>query len=302
MIDISVCMITYNHERFIKQAIESILEQETVFSFNLIIADDGSKDNTAAICRNLKEKYPDKINFIENQPNIGMMPNFIKALKLCSGKYIALCEGDDYWTDKTKLEQAIRILEEHTEYAICCHGNYKLINHKLIEDNILNINSSGNFTLENYLLQPFFHTSSIVFRTIELIPEIPEWYKDVFAGDNFLVALLASKGYIYYMAKYMSVYRVHQSSISNKYGIINMKENYLKHMKLFNEMKGGKYNLSMTKLKKKWELLTVCYDKNYFRKISYFLKNMPAILKTYKSPKTSLLLSIRYLIPSSLLK
>jgi glycosyltransferase involved in cell wall biosynthesis len=302
MVDVSICMITYNHEDFIQQSIESIIEQETKFSFELVISDDGSKDNTANICSKMAAKYPDKIRFEKNDTNIGMMPNFIKALRSCLGKYIALCEGDDYWIDKAKIEKTVTILERHPEYTICCHGNYKLINNKLHDDNILNLKGSSVFTLECYLIQPFFHTSSIVFRSADLISSIPDWYKDVFAGDNFLVALLGHKGKIFYMAQIMSVYRIHTQSISNKYGVLNMKDNYFKYLGLFNEMNNYQYSECIEKVKKKWELITNCYNKNYLQKVVFYFKNIRPIFKVYKPVKIKIKLALRYLIPTSLLK
>lgn len=297
MKDISVCMISYNHEKFIEQSLVSILEQETRYSFEIIIVDDRSNDATAVICAEVASKHPDKVRFIQNETNIGMMPNFIKALRLCKGRYTALCDGDDYWNDKKKLQQTIDVLEKSPECTLCCHGNYRLVKGKLRDDNMLGLNKSGFFSLENYLLHPFFHTSSMVFRTKELHSILPDWYKDVFAGDNFLVALLASKGGIYYIAKPMSVYRVHTSSISNKYGIINMRDNYFKHLELFNEMSDMKYTGVIEKLRKKWEILTFCYENTYRKKVKYFFQNMPEILAVYKSLRAKAGFIFRYLLP-----
>lgn len=299
---VSICMITYNHEQFVEQAIDSILAQQTKYSFELLISDDSSKDGTVAICKKLASKNPGKIRILESEINIGMMPNFIKALNQCTGKYIALCEGDDYWKETTKLEQSVLVLEGHPEFTIACHANYKLIKGKLLKDNTSNITASGTYKLEDYLSHPFFHTSSIVFRRLDLIPELPGWYKDVFAGDNFLVAFLGSKGDIYYSNKFMSVYRVHQSSISNRYGITNMKKNYSRHMELFNKMSDYKYKECIKKLIKKWEVLTFCYEKKYTKKIFYLFTNFSQIFRVYKSPKIKMSLILRYLIPSSFFK
>ncbi len=299
---VSICMITYNHEQFVEQAIDSILAQQTKYSFELLISDDGSKDGTVDICKQLASKNPGKIRVLETENNIGMMPNFIKALNHCTGKYIALCEGDDYWIDVSKLEQSVLVLEGHPEFTIASHANFNLIKGKLLKDNTSNITASGTYKLEDYLSQPFFHTSSIVFRRLDLIPILPDWYKDVFAGDNFLVAFLGSKGNIYFSEKYMSVYRVHSSSISNRYGITNMKENYFTHMELFNKMSYYKYNECIKKLIKKWEILTFCYEKKYAKKIFYFFSNLSQIFKVYKSPKIKTSLILRYLIPSSFFK
>src|SRR5690606_34101688 len=121
---ISVCMITYNHEAYIKQAIEGILMQQTNFDVELIIADDCSTDRTETIIRELIENHSEnfKIKYYRHDINIGMMPNFIFSLKKCTGKYIALCEGDDYWTDPLKLQKQVDFLEGNPEYGICFHN------------------------------------------------------------------------------------------------------------------------------------------------------------------------------------
>jgi len=299
---VSVCMITYNHENYVRQAIESVLSQQADFAIELVISDDGSTDETGQVCRDFEKKNLQIVRYIKNDSNIGMMPNFIKALQLCKGKYIALCEGDDYWINDYKLKKCVQALDEHPEYTLCCHENYKLISGKISIDNILKISAPGRYTLEDYLLQPFFHTSSMVFRRVDLIPHIPDWYKNVFAGDNFLVAILGSQGDIYYLNECMSVYRVHAASISNKYGILNMKENYLKHMNLFNQMNNFKYDDIIKKLTRKWELITFCYDEKYGRKLKYFLKNISGIWRVYASPQIKMSLFIRYIVPTKFVK
>ena len=123
---VSVCMITYNHERFIAQAIESVLEQKTTFDFELVIGEDCSTDETGKIVMSYAEKYPDKVRAIFREKNIGATHNFINTLNQCRGQYVALLEGDDYWIDPMKLELQIRVMEgnEKEAYCGCFHNNY----------------------------------------------------------------------------------------------------------------------------------------------------------------------------------
>ena len=100
-IKVSVCMITYNHERFIAQAIESVLMQETDFRVELVIGEDCSTDGTRAIVREFGERFPERIRLLLPEHNLGMMPNFVATLSACRGQYVALLEGDDYWTDRS---------------------------------------------------------------------------------------------------------------------------------------------------------------------------------------------------------
>ena len=106
-VKVSVAMITYNHEKFIKDSLEGILMQQTNFDFNIVIRDDASTDKTNEIIQEYVAKFPDKFDYKSHSSNIGMMPNFINALQSCESDYIALCEGDDYWTDKKKLQTRI---------------------------------------------------------------------------------------------------------------------------------------------------------------------------------------------------
>src|SRR5271157_958173 len=126
---VAVFMVTYNHEQFIAQAIESVMMQKTNFPYKLFIGEDCSTDGTADICRNLKSKYKDRIELHINQKNLGASPNSNQLLEVCyrsGAKYVALLEGDDYWTDKQKLQIQVAFLEANPEYGSCCH-RYKVL-------------------------------------------------------------------------------------------------------------------------------------------------------------------------------
>ena len=132
---VSVHMITYNHERFIAQAIESVLMQETDFSVELIIGEDCSTDGTRQIVKDYARKYPNIIRPLLHEQNLGSNNNCVSVLKACRGKFIALLEGDDYWTDPRKLQKQVRFMEEHPKCGMCFHdalveqydANYRLL-------------------------------------------------------------------------------------------------------------------------------------------------------------------------------
>ena len=127
---LSVSCITYNHKEYIVQAIESFLFQKTNFSFEIVIGEDCSNDGTKEIVFNYLQKYPDKIKVITSEYNVGGVANELRTLQACKGKYIALCEGDDYWNDPLKLQKQVDFLESNPEYGLV-HGN---VNH-LFENN-----------------------------------------------------------------------------------------------------------------------------------------------------------------------
>ena len=109
---VSVCVITYNQEAYIQQCLESILQQETNFEYDVVVGEDCSTDNTASIIKSLSE-FGQNIQLLKNTSNLGVLPNFIRTLKACKGKYIAFCEGDDYWIDEHKLQKQVDFLEQN---------------------------------------------------------------------------------------------------------------------------------------------------------------------------------------------
>src|SRR5664280_1048957 len=126
---VSVNMITYNHESYIVKAIEGVLKQKCNFKIELIIGEDCSTDNTAEIVKIYAQKYPEIIKARCNVLNMGMMTNAVKNLSECAGKYVAICEGDDYWTDPYKLQKQVDFLEANTDFVIS-HHNMKVIYEK----------------------------------------------------------------------------------------------------------------------------------------------------------------------------
>ena len=112
---VSVKMITYNHAPYIAQAIEGVLQQKTNFPFELVIGEDCSTDGTREIVFEYQEKYPDIIRVITSDKNVGMKKNGYRTTKACRGKYVAFCEGDDYWHHPDKLQKQVDYLESHPE-------------------------------------------------------------------------------------------------------------------------------------------------------------------------------------------
>ena len=115
---VSVCMTTYNHEKFISQAIESVLCQRTTFGVEVVIGEDCSTDNTLAICRQYEAQYPDRVRVIASKNNIGMHANYRRTIEACRGKYVAMCDGDDWFTDENKLQIQVEELE-NSGAAMC---------------------------------------------------------------------------------------------------------------------------------------------------------------------------------------
>ena len=126
---VSVCMITYGHEKYVRQSIESILMQKTDFDFELIISNDCSPDNTDQVIKDMinHHKRSKLIKYVNQEENLGMYDNFMFTINSAKSKYIAFCEGDDYWTDPMKLQKQVDFLESHPEFEVC-FTNINIIN------------------------------------------------------------------------------------------------------------------------------------------------------------------------------
>lgn len=213
---ISVCMITYGHEKYIREAIEGVLIQKCDFEVELIIANDCSPDNTNSIIENILENHPEKISvkYFNHDKNLGMMPNFIFALQQCSGKYIALCEGDDYWTDHLKLQKQVDFLEANSDYVLCFHQvDILKLDGEIVEDFITKVPDDYE-TIESLVtFGNYIHTPSVVFRNV--IKEFPFEFQLSPIGDYFLYIMLAEYGKIKYLNEKMAIYRF-ESGIYSK--------------------------------------------------------------------------------------
>jgi glycosyltransferase involved in cell wall biosynthesis len=210
-------MITYNHEKFIDQAIDSALNQVTDFPFQLVIGEDGSTDATRKICELYQERYPDKILLLPKKGNLGMMKNFLRSYRACEGKYIAFLEGDDYWTDSTKLQKQVDFLEANEGYSACFH-NVVMKNERLGEDSEWNLHTQlpkDSFNTEDVLGPWFVPSLSFVFVNY---PDflLPEWFFNCKYGDLPFMLLLSLKGNFKYINEVMGVYRLHDTGLTTK--------------------------------------------------------------------------------------
>jgi glycosyltransferase involved in cell wall biosynthesis len=201
-------MITYGHEKFIEQAINGVLMQECNFDVELVLVNDCSPDTTDEIILNIIQNHPrgSWIKYIKQIKNIGMMPNFIFALKNCAGRYVALCEGDDYWVSPNKLKKQVEFLEENSAYVLCFHQvNILKVNGELVYDFITKVPENYEDLETLARLGNYIHTPSVVFRNI--IKDFPFEFELTPIGDYFLYMMLAEKGKIKCFQEKLAVYR-----------------------------------------------------------------------------------------------
>ncbi|HLY70457.1 MAG TPA: glycosyltransferase [Puia sp.] len=285
-------MCTFNHGKYIAQAIEGVLQQRTNFDFQLIIGEDCSTDNTREIINNYIEQFPDKIKAVFHEQNIGAFENTRILFEKCNSKYIALCDGDDYWTDACKLQKQIDFLEKNSDFSICFH-NAKII----FENDSKNISYSNSraqpeiSTFEDIARGEFIYTSTCVFRSENLM-KFPKKYF-LFMNNYTLDLHNAQYGKIRYLNEVMSVYRRHLggiwSMVSREKTLINQLPTYKFYVNYFDK-KFRKYFIKHLKditaelisikianndFKDFWRYYIdyVVYnynDKNELKKISYF--------------------------------
>jgi glycosyltransferase involved in cell wall biosynthesis len=210
---ISVIMITYGHEQFIEQAINGVLMQECDFEVELIIANDGSPDQTDKVIQNVLENHPKAswIKYIKHEKNLGMMPNFIFAKQQCKGEFVAMCEGDDYWTDPLKLQKQVDFLEANPDYVLCFH-NVEVLQDGVIKEDTITAKVPETTTINDLAKGNFIHTCSVVYRN-NLFSEFPPYFNESPVGDYFLHLLNARYGKIKCFEEIMGVYRVHGTSV-----------------------------------------------------------------------------------------
>lgn len=203
---VSVCCICFNHEKYIEEALNGILRQKTNFNYEIIIHDDVSSDNSMLIANKYREAYPNIVKiYIEDENQWTKKVDILKkTYKLAKGKYIAICECDDYWIDEYKLQKQIDFLENNINYSACFHKAKKICNDEFVEF-MPNIDTNRNFNINEIFNNWIIPTASFVFRG-ELVNRIPESKKFMYT-DIVTFLTMASNGEVYFLNEVMSVYR-----------------------------------------------------------------------------------------------
>lgn len=209
---VSVCLITYNHEEYITQAIESVLMQKLDCDWEFIIADDCSSDKTSQIVENYANANPNLIRKLDNSTNLGAGKNFVRLLDAAKGKYIAYLEGDDYWTDIEKLQRQFNYMQENKRISLCYHK----VDWVFTMPYVHNVEESNTDDNEFYTFQDLFQrgwfirSCSMFFKNIDL----PKKFDKLYIGDFTLHVLLANIGDIGFINKRMATYRINHNGAS----------------------------------------------------------------------------------------
>jgi len=209
-IKVSIVCISYNQEKYIAQALEGFVSQKARFNFEAIIADDCSTDSTQKIINDYAKKYPNIIKPVLRKKNVGVQANLIDALKRATGDYIALCEGDDFWTDDLKLQKQADFLDAHESYGLVFHPVRVIFENHEEEDAIFPETADRkHFTTKNLLKNNYIQTNSVMYRKTNY-DRLPT---DIMPFDWYLHLLHARNGKIGFINDVMSAYRRHNGGI-----------------------------------------------------------------------------------------
>ena len=222
---VSVSIITYNQRDYIAQAIDSALAQQTNFPVRIHIGDDCSNDGTRDILTDYRDRHPDTIvlNLQPKRPaGVPGRANNIANLESCEGEYVAMLDGDDYWTDPYKLQRQVDFLEAHPGHSGAAHDSAVLdmTTGEIRPETLSQLSGAGlspqpvDIPLEQVLDRYLFQTSSFVFRRRHL--RFPKWFESVYAADFALYAMLAAHGPIRFVPETWSTYRQHPGSIMGR--------------------------------------------------------------------------------------
>lgn len=241
---VSILCLSYNQKDYIKQALDSFLMQKTNFLYEIIINDDASTDGTRGIIEEYARKYPNiqPVFHKENEYQKGKRNMIIRyLLPLVKGKYIALCDGDDFWTDETKLQKQVDFLEANVDYSLVFHP-VKVFFEKGEREDMIFPDRKGNFDLKNLLEANFIQTNSVMYRAQD---NYNDMNLGVMPGDWYLHLYHAQFGSIGFINRVMSTYRRHESGIWwathsgeddiwKKYGVEHLAL-YLEHLKMYGD-------------------------------------------------------------------
>ena len=252
---ISVVVTSYNHERYINQCLASILTQKGNFNLEIILWDDCSTNKTREILQGYYEIYPDIIKLMPEQKNMGVTKNLKRCLDACQGEFIAICEGDDYWTDEFKLQKQMQYLEQHKDYSMCFSAfmffyedekkflpfaeQVSLQKDAITTEDLIQSNYIGNF-------------SCCMYRT-DVVRKLPREIFEVFTVDWMFNMACGELGKIGFIRESMSVYRKHSSGAWSGQSNADQLEKALVLTELYDNLLGHKYHDLFIKHKAKLE-------------------------------------------------
>jgi len=239
---LSVLLITYNHERFIAQALDSIFMQEANFDYEIVVGEDCSTDKTREILKRYQKFYPGKMKLLLHEQNVGAAQNFLRAYEACTGEYVAYLDGDDYWTSPSKIQKQVDFLDQNRGCAICCHAVRVEPEADPAGSYVYRIPGGRTiFSLRDLLDENLVPNCTAMFRN-GLFGKFPDWYFYQKQGDWSFHLLNAEHGDIGYLDEVMACYRAHTGGIWTSMSPAERAESTIATYEAFNRHLGFSYD------------------------------------------------------------
>jgi glycosyltransferase involved in cell wall biosynthesis len=240
---VSVLVMTYNHAKFISKALDSVLSQQSSFNFEVLISEDCSTDGTREIVLDYQERFPDKIRLLLSVENLHSNAIVTRGIYASRGDYIALLDGDDYWTSPDKLQKQADFLDKHPECAMCFHNALGFYEDRKEEDRNWTAENQKPFsTLDDLWMGNYIATCSTMFRN-RLFDKIPDWYDSFFPITDWpLYILIAEHGTIGYINEVMGAYRLHAGGLYSPYSDEQKQQKTIQFYKAINRNLKYRYN------------------------------------------------------------
>jgi len=204
---VSVLMVVYNHERFVRQAVDSVLCQQTDFEFEVVVGEDHSTDSTREILRKLDQENPGRLRLLFRDSNLGMSYNFVDTYEHCQGEFVTILDGDDYWSNPHKLAKQVALLEANPDAALC-FGRARIEYESGAASKVIPPEQRNDWPLEELLIASFIPACTVMYRHYDLGP-IPEWIHELSLCDWPFHVLHALRGKMLLLDEELAVYRVH---------------------------------------------------------------------------------------------
>lgn len=237
-IKVSVAIFAYNQAKFIEEAIVSVLAQQTDFDFEVVIGEDCSEDQTRAIVCRFRDQFPDRIRPLLHTRNLGDFGNFARTVLACRGPYVALLDGDDYWTCSHKLQKQVDFLDAHPDHSVCFHNAMMVWDDGSHPPKLhCPPTRKPTYGLEELLVHDFISTGSVVVRN-GLVKRFPDWWWQAPFFDWPFLVLHAVQGKIGYFDECWSVYRQHPGGIYSRLSQGKRMEKNLQAVRLYKSVMG----------------------------------------------------------------
>ncbi len=253
---VSICCITFNHKEVIEDALDGFLMQITEYSFNIFVGDDCSTDGTREILNKYITKYPNIIQLVTSEGNVGIQNNSLRTMKACTGEFIALCDGDDYWIDNSKLQIQINEMESNKEYSISFHPSFMQLSDNSIKSN--DFSYKKHYSVSE-IINSEFHlvpTNSIIFKKYVVNMLNDHLFLESPVNDVWIRVMASIPNGALFINKAMSIYRVQLSGswtnrMSSGENIVIFVENMFISICEYDRILDNKYHKDFLKYKQR---------------------------------------------------